>query len=273
MKMMKPDSDLTDRAYWERVHRASRPKADSWRRTFRLWLNRGYDSHEHLVRTHILSKYLPRAGRAIELGCAPGRNLLAFCARFGLEPFGVEYSEPGYQATLHEFQRQGVDSQGIIHGDFSEPVFRRRHRESYDVVFSRGLIEHFTDPETVVDYHVELLKPGGQLVISIPNLRAAAYYPVTSLLAPDVLAAHNLDIMRLPAFRSLFTTQPLRTHYCDYLGSFKLSFMFGSGSYLISRLQAGIDALMINTVGHRQLRNRHISPHLLYVGTKLGVSQ
>ena len=270
---MESDSTLTDRAYWDRVHRGRRRRPDSWRRRFRLWLNRGYDSHEHLVLTHILGKYLSGTRRAIELGCAPGRNLLGLCTRFGLEPFGVEYSEPGYRATLNEFNLQGVDPKGVIHGDFSDPALLRRYREHFDVVFSRGLIEHFTDPDTVVGYHVELLKPGGQLIVSIPNLRAAAYYPIASRLFPDVLAAHNLNIMRLPAFEALFANQPLNPHYCDYLGSFNLGFMFGSGSYLISRLQAGLDALMINTARHYQLRSRHISPHLLFVGTKFGTSK
>lgn len=270
---MEPDSALTDRAYWDRVHCGRRQRPHSWRRTFRLWLNRGFDSHEHLVFTHILSKYLSATGRVIELGCAPGRNLLGLCRRFGLEPFGVEYSEPGYQATLDEFQRQNVSPNGIIHGDFSDPSLLKRYSEYFDVVFSRGLIEHFSDPDTVVGYHVKLLKPGGQLIISIPNLRAAAYYPFASSMFPDVLAAHNLKIMRLPAFKALFEKQPLRPHYCDYLGSFNLGFMFGSGSYLVSRLQAGFDALMINTARHYQLRSRHISPQLLFVGTKFGTSK
>ena len=270
---MKSGSNLTDRAWWDRWHRAARPATDSRRRRFRLWLNRGFDSHEHLVRMGILARYLPRGGRAMELGCAPGRTLLDLCARFGLEPFGIDSSDAGYQATLNEFQRQGVEPRGIIHGDFADPVFRQRYRESFDVVFSGGLIEHFTDPAVVVAYHLELLKPGGRLVVSVPNLRAALYHPVASLTMPDVLAAHNLDIMRLPPFRALFADQPLQTDFCDYIGSLNVTFMFRPGNYPVSRLQMGIDALLIRVAGHRQLRNRHTSPHLLYVGTSRGTSQ
>ena len=220
---------------------------------------------------HILGRHLRRGGRAIELGCAPGRTLIALCSRFGLDPFGIDYSEAGYRATLKEFQRQGVDPRGIIHGDLTDPAIRRRFRESFDVVFSGGLIEHFADPAAVVAYHVELLKPGGCLVVSVPNLRAAMYYPVASLAQPDVLAVHNLSVMRLPAFKALFTSQPLHTRYCDYLGSVDVRFMLRPGSHLISRLQMGLDAVMIRVAGHRQLRNRHTSPHLLYVGTKRDV--
>ena len=41
----------------------------------------------------------------------------------------------------------------------------------FDVVMSRGFIEHFDEPSSVVDRHLDLLKPGGLLVVSIPNLR------------------------------------------------------------------------------------------------------
>ena len=267
---MKPDAALTDRAFWDRRHQGSRPAAAgvSRRRRFLLWLNRGFDSHYHFLTTHILGQYLPRGGRIIELGCAPGRTLLDLCARFGMTPFGIDSSDVGYQATLDEFQRKGVDPRGIIHGDFADPAFRRRYRESFDVVYSGGLIEHFTDPAAVVAYHVELLKPGGRLVVSVPNLRAALYYPVASLTQPEVLAAHNLDVMRLPAFRAVFANEPLRTDFCDYLGFLNVAFMFRPGNRLIYYLQLAIDTTMIRVAGRRDLRNRHTSPYLLYVGTK-----
>jgi SAM-dependent methyltransferase len=40
---------------------------------------------------------------------------------------------------------------------------------SFDLVFSQGLIEHFADPLPVVAPQVELLKPGGCLVINVPQ--------------------------------------------------------------------------------------------------------
>ena len=141
------------------------------------------------------------------------------------------------------------------------------------MVYSGGLIEHFTDPAAVVAYHVELLKPGGRLVVSVPNLRAALYYPVASLTRPEDVAAHNLNIMRLPTFRALFAKQPLRTHFCDYLGFLNVTFMFRSGNLPMYYLQLAIDTAMIRVAGRRDLRNRHTSPYLLYVGTKDSTSQ
>lgn len=271
---------LTSRDYWDRTHDPSRPAAADqrkpwWRVPLRRWLGRGFRSHADLVRTHVLERHLPRQGRIIEIGCAPGRVLLTFRKRFGLEPFGVEYSPVGHQATLAEFERQRVDSSGILLDDFTDPEFRRRHGERFDVVFSDGLIEHFTNPAAAVAHHVELLKPGGQLVVGIPNLRGALYHPVLSLTCRDVLAAHNLDVMRLPAFRMLFAHQPLDAHYCDYLGTVSLPFMIRPRprTPVLDYAQAVLDVLLTHALRHRDLHNRFTSPYLLYVGTRHGPSK
>jgi 2-polyprenyl-3-methyl-5-hydroxy-6-metoxy-1,4-benzoquinol methylase len=46
-------------------------------------------------------------------------------------------------------------------------------REAFDVVLSGGFIEHFTDVAAIVQKHLQLLKPGGRLVVMIPNLKAS----------------------------------------------------------------------------------------------------
>jgi SAM-dependent methyltransferase len=40
---------------------------------------------------------------------------------------------------------------------------------AFDIVFSQGLIEHFTDPEGVFLAQAQLVKKGGQLVINVPQ--------------------------------------------------------------------------------------------------------
>jgi len=41
--------------------------------------------------------------------------------------------------------------------------------ESFDLVFSQGLIEHFPNPRPIVEAHSRLVKPGGWLVINVPQ--------------------------------------------------------------------------------------------------------
>ena len=277
---MTESDSLTSRDYWEGVHHMHQPRSCKpwWHIPVRRWLYRGFHSHADCVRTRVLEKYLPRQGRLVEIGCAPGRALLMFRTRFGLEPFGVEYSDSGYRATVAEFERQRVDSRGVIRGDFTDPKFRSRYREHFDVVFSNGLIEHFVNPAAIVGYHVELLKPGGHLVVVIPNLRGLLYHPVLSLTCPDILAIHNLSIMRLSEFHTLFTNQPLDVYYCDYVGTVSLPLMVRPQPNRILKTffvvaQAVFDILFVNILRHRDLHNRFTSPYLLYIGIKRGGSR
>jgi glycosyltransferase involved in cell wall biosynthesis/SAM-dependent methyltransferase len=41
--------------------------------------------------------------------------------------------------------------------------------ESFDLVFSQGLIEHFPDPRAILEAHARLVKPGGSLIINVPQ--------------------------------------------------------------------------------------------------------
>ncbi len=41
--------------------------------------------------------------------------------------------------------------------------------DSFDLVFSQGLVEHFPDPRPIAEAHARLVKPGGWLVINVPQ--------------------------------------------------------------------------------------------------------
>ena len=41
--------------------------------------------------------------------------------------------------------------------------------ESFDVIFSQGLLEHFPDPQPVLTEMNRLLKPGGFIIIDVPQ--------------------------------------------------------------------------------------------------------
>lgn len=276
--MREPDPALTTREYWDRLRdaRSHPPPRESRlrraRRHVRRRLHRGFAGHWDLVLKHLLAPYVRRGQRLLEIGCAPGVALLDVCSHFGLQPFGVDFSEAGHRETIRNFRRRGVDPRGIMLGDVTDPAFRRRHREQFDVVWSQGLIEHFETPAAIVDHHVELLKPGGTLVVSIPNLRAVPYRAALSVFAPDVLAAHNLDVMRRPAFRAVFRDLPLALHHCDFAGTFAFVLLVDSHwrvpNQVASQMQNALDVLLINLLGRRDLANRLTSPHLVCIGTR-----
>jgi SAM-dependent methyltransferase len=159
--------------------------------------------------------------------------------------------------------------------DFFSDECLRLYRESFDVVVSRGFIEHFEDPARVVDRHLELLKPGGLLIITIPNLRGVNH-ALTHLFHRELLPMHNLKIMSKVAFLELFDTTRVRPLICAHVGTFSFYlFNVKPGSPLAPllraclKLQPMLNVLFRLCLGDRGAENRFTSPQLIFIGTKL----
>jgi SAM-dependent methyltransferase len=289
---------LTQPGYWDAVHQAegeewkrSRPGAaplpiapaasSGWKARLkralgprRLAALRDYD--QYLLWDVILPQYLSgRAGaRAVEIGSAPGDFLVRLQQRFGVVPFGIEYSPVGVELNRRVFAESGIDPGNVIAADFFAPELHERYRESFDVVLSRGFIEHFSELTDVIDKHLNLLRPGGLLLVSIPNLRGFNYL-LSWLFHREVLAMHNLAIMTKPSFRSLFpisSTQPL---LCDYYGTFSFNLYNARPGSLMQlplalcmKCQPILNALFRTLLRGRGAETPWFSPSLIFVGVK-----
>ncbi len=166
-----------------------------------------------------LKKNLPSLeGEVFEVGCAPGKWLAFMSTEFGLKPYGVEYSEAGMKATMKNFQLLGLDVGRIQAGDF----FQIKPDRQFDIVMSFGFIEHFSDADAVVNLHLQWLKPGGTLILGVPNFRGV-YYSLQKLLDKTILEKHNLDVMCPEFFYHLADRNNLKPIAISYIGSFEPS--------------------------------------------------
>jgi 2-polyprenyl-3-methyl-5-hydroxy-6-metoxy-1,4-benzoquinol methylase len=157
-------------------------------------------------------------GEVLEVGCAPGKWLAFMATEFGLKPSGIEYSEAGMKATIKNFQLLGLTSGRIQTGDF----FQLETDRQFDVVMSFGFIEHFTNVDEVVELHMKWLKPGGTLILGVPNFHGI-YYFLQKMLDRTILDKHNLDVMRLGYFQHLADRYELIPVTIRYIGSFEPS--------------------------------------------------
>ena len=253
---------LTDDAYWDRVwtgYSETPPPRARWKRFLaevptrtKLW-------------REILPGFLPPApARVLELGSAPGRNLLMWRDLFGYDVFGVERSEEGLRRQRELFARHGVGEDRTLQADCLDPAFQRAYEGSFDVAFSDGLIEHFTDPHDIVAAHMRILRAGGVAVIIVPNLLGI----YRRLMPVDVVEAHNLGIMREAPFRALFERFPLDLLFCGYYGrlNFWVAWCKHAGiQRLIPEAQA-LANLFMRLVPFPE--NRWTSPYLLCVARK-----
>lgn len=152
-----------------------------------------------------------RGKKLIEIGAAPGRWLIFFRERFGYEVDGIEYLPSACRKTEENLAACGTDGkifqQDFFHNDLPQ--------HSYDVVLSIGFIEHFTDQDTVVGGHVALLKPGGLLVLIVPNLRGL-HGVVERLTDRETLAAHNQEVMSVPFMKGLAAKHEMTPLWIGY---------------------------------------------------------
>jgi cyclopropane fatty-acyl-phospholipid synthase-like methyltransferase len=92
--------------------------------------------------------------RFLEVGCAGGRWLVYFHRAFGYSVTGCDYSETGCETARQALSRAGIAGEVI-----QDDLFRLEGR--WDVVFSGGLVEHFTDAKGVLAKFLSLLNGGG----------------------------------------------------------------------------------------------------------------
>jgi len=206
-------------------------------------------------------------GEVLEIGCAPGKWLAFLSGELGLKPSGIEYSSAGMLATKKNFELLGLSYGTIWSGDFfSIPPARE-----FDVVMSLGFIEHFTDVDEVIGRHLQWLKPGGTLVLGVPNF-CGMYGPIQAALDCSIVEKHNTKIMNLEYFSNLdqFNMSPA---FIGYLGSFEPDlFIFPkhllSPKQLMLKMLVGIARRVRRARIFDEFNNSHISSYILAVYKK-----
>lgn len=270
---------LSEKSYWDSIYKGIDVENKNSQRffgrikTFIKYQTRDYTNN--FIWEYLLPKYLPKdsSKKIIEIGCAPGKYLLDFKDRLGYEPYGVEYSEKGVEITKSNFVKKGISEHNVIQADFFDSVFHDQNDAKYDVVFSRGFIEHFDKPEYVVKLHKDLVKSGGYIVVMIPNLSGVNNF-LARILNIDSYNLHNTSIMNESAFKSLFTQNDLEQNFCGPVGFFSWG-LFNTNSkikYIFYRamlvLQRPFDFLWRSLLGPHHFASFWTSPYLLFIGRK-----
>lgn len=132
-------------------------------------------NHMNLLLGDFLARHLPVAtpGQVlIEAGCGGSAWLPVFATRFGYRVRGVDYSEQGCQLARAVLRKAGVTGE-ILQADLFHPpqALREQLEGQADVVFSQGLVEHFTPTRGIVERLAWLARPGGLVLTLAPNMR------------------------------------------------------------------------------------------------------
>ena len=108
--------------------------------------------------------------RVLEIGCGTGTDLLQF-ARGGARVTGVDLTPRSIEIAQRRFEVYGQSGEFGL-GDAEKLNFPD---ESFDVVYSFGVIHHTPDTEAAAREIHRVLKPGGKAIVMVYH-RSSLYY-------------------------------------------------------------------------------------------------
>jgi len=186
------EQNLTDRAFWKSFWES--------RKGLIFYIKPNY------VFGDILAKLIAEKNikNAIELGGFPGYYAAYLKKYQQLETTLFDY-------FIHEgLIDQLLEKNGLKHGDIEiieADLFEYQPPKLYDLVLSFGLIEHFNDTKAVIETHLQFLKPGGVLFITLPNFKSINGW-IQRKFDKENYDKHNIESMN----------PKLLAEYCRQLG-------------------------------------------------------
>jgi SAM-dependent methyltransferase len=164
--------------------------------------DRPFTQYPDQLARHLLQRYALASGQTLlDLGCGRGEFLRAF-ARCGLQVCGVDQSDAA--KTLcpgADIRNANLEREPIPFGD-----------DSFDVVYSKSVLEHFYYPENLVKEIYRVLKPGGLVISLVPDweYNYLIYYedythrtPFTLTSLRDIQLIHGFEQVEVERFRQL----------------------------------------------------------------------
>ena len=179
MELHEVDSKLSTQSYWDDVLKsASLPRVNSRKSyLYRVTMN--------FVDSILSAKQYKTF---FEVGCGSSGWLPYFANKYGYRVSGLDYSEIGCQLADKNLELLNIEHDPILCRDFFAPD--PTDGKKFDVVFSYGVIEHFTNPEEIVGIFNKFLNNDGVMITLVPNF-TGINARITKIFIPEVYNIHR----------------------------------------------------------------------------------
>jgi len=123
-------------------------------------VNDGVFATKSLLFFNSIKKYLPSGGCSLDVGCSKG-FLSYFFKKHNFDAYGIDLS-----SKACSFARKiGVNA-------IASDLLNYNPNKKFDVITIIDLIEHVDEPQKVLKKANSLLKKGGLLIVSTPNIKS-----------------------------------------------------------------------------------------------------
>lgn len=144
------------------------------------------------------ARHMSFEGRALDIGCAEGVVGVELLRMGFTEVWGVEPDEKAANVAAERLTH-------VIHGQF--PCAEVAAASPYDVIVFADSLEHMIDPWAALSLSAGLLKTGGGLLISVPNI---SHYTIISALLRECWEYEDEGLLDRSHLR-FFTPRSIRT--------------------------------------------------------------
>jgi len=117
---------------------------------------------------NVLTRWVSSKDKKIlEAGCGSGRSCIGLSEKFPKSKIiGVDISNKTLKIARRGANLRKLKNVSFKKGDIFNLPFKNN---SFDVVFNKGVIEHFTNYKEAIEEMVRVTKIGGKVIIAVPN--------------------------------------------------------------------------------------------------------
>jgi SAM-dependent methyltransferase len=124
---------------------------------------------------------LPAEGRILDLGCGGGDVTIELARLAGAHASvtGLDFDPVMVELAREEARAAEVSQVAFKVGDLHAPGMLEAAGAPFDVIYSRFLLSHLPDPDSVIERMEEALRPGGLLVIEDVDFAGHFCFPAS----------------------------------------------------------------------------------------------
>ncbi len=147
--------------------------------TFALYDDRSFEEFIEPLRIRFAGNDIPlsvfEGKRCLDAGCGGGRGSILMAEAGASEVVGIDLSETNVATSRMRAEQRGLDQCTFQQASLLEVPFED---ESFDVVWSNGVLHHTDDPDLTLREITRVLKPGGWMWLYLYGSGGIYWYMV-----------------------------------------------------------------------------------------------